>query len=225
MLDAQAQERRFYGYVLSVVGSRSDAAYHDRASVQIEIRADGSDDVIHVVTTSTRSSHQLSKRYKAAADPTPLAIAEAESWILANRPDAVERRQTEAAHARDQQAERDRERLAVVGGDVVAYILGRHLELSTTDVGNALGLGSARKLNPLLNDWGIQRGDSRRGYTPVDDAHGEHVGFYAQLKWSAAGLKAIWDAAVAHGAAAGGDEEFVRRLRANTDWVPADPMR
>jgi len=51
---------------------------------------------------------------------------------------------------------------------------------------------------------------------------GEIIGEYATVRWYGEGLKAIPDAAVAHGAADGGDAEFVARLRANTSWFAAE---
>lgn len=52
----------------------------------------------------------------------------------------------------------------------------------------------------------------------MNRARGTHVGMYGQLRWSGAGLKPIWDAAGRRRGVDGGDEEFVRRIGANTDW-------
>jgi len=200
-----SHNREFYGYRLSATTSRSDSRYHDTATAAIEVRPPNSDEVIHIETASSRSNHQLSKRYRAAADPTDDAIQRAESWILANRPDAVERQHQEYI-------QRKRVQFASVGGDRLAFVLLQQIELSATEVGKTLGLGSARKLNRLLVEWGLQRDDNRGGYDPAREEHGQHVGMYYQLKWTAAGLKAIWEASVAHGLAAGGYDEFVQRV-------------
>jgi hypothetical protein len=202
-----SREYVFYGYHLSVSTSRSDGRYHDSASVAVEIRPPDSDEVIHVATASSRSNHQLSKRYRVAANPPEDAVQQAESWILANRPDAVERQRREWVN-------RKRAQLASVGGDRLAFVLVQQLELSAAEVGKTLGLGSARKLNRLLTEWGLQRDDTRRAYDPARAEHGKHMGMYYQLKWTTLGLKAIWDASVSHGLNTGGDEEFVRLVDA-----------
>ena len=46
--------------------------------------------------------------------------------------------------------------------------------------------------------------------------HGETVGYYLTHKWNTLGVKAIWDAAERHAFVAGGDDEFVARLREHT---------
>jgi hypothetical protein len=44
--------------------------------------------------------------------------------------------------------------------------------------------------------------------------HHRHLRLHYKLKWTALGLKALWDASVAHGLSAGGDDEFRRRVTA-----------
>jgi hypothetical protein len=217
MSDHEAAVQRFYGYELVIVAERTDGKYHDHAGVRIEVRHEGSGDILHVVTAATRSTHQLSKRYRPAEDPTPIALMQAERWVLENRPDAVARREVEREAAREKNRTWRRGKFEEAGRDTMAFIMAAGGTASTTEAGKILELGSARKLNPLLTEWGLQR-HPHDAYEPIDPSHGEQVGFYGTLRWNPVGLKAIWDAAVAHGMAAGGDTEFVRRVRANTDW-------
>lgn len=217
MSDQEARVQHFYGYELVIVAGRSDGNYHDHAGVRIEVRPEGSGDILHVVTAATRSPHQLSKRYRPAEDPTPIALVQAEQCVLENRPDAVVRREKEREATREKNRAWRRGKFEDARRDPVAFIMAAGGTASTTEAGKILKLGSARKLNPLFTDWGLQR-HQHDAYEPVDPSHGEQVGFYGTLRWNPAGLKAIWDAAVAHDIAAGGDTEFVRRVRANTDW-------
>jgi len=205
--DRRTHDYEFYGYRLSATTSTSAGKYHDTASTVVEVHPPDSDEVIHAEAATSRSNHQLNKRYRAAAHRTEDLLDRAKSWILANRPDAAQRH-------RNAYVQRKRQQLASVGGDRLAFVLLQELELSATEVGDTLGLGSARKVNRLLTEWGLQREDNRGGRDPVRAEHGKHVGLYYHLKWTAAGLKAIWDASVSRGLNSGGDEEFVRRVNA-----------
>jgi hypothetical protein len=208
----------FCGYRLTVVSTRTDGAYHDHAKASVEIRSEGSDDVLHIVTTVTRSTHQLSKRYRPAAEPVSAALAEAQRWVLDNRLDAVvrQREEREAAQERERARTTDRcSRICVATGSRIIGSVSR--TLSPSEVAHALELGSARRLNQYLVAWGLQR-RQHDAYVPVDPMHAGQVGLYGTLRWRPSGLKGIWDAALQHGVVTGGDAEFVRRVRTHTDW-------
>jgi hypothetical protein len=210
--DSVSSETVYYGYRFLITESRSDSTYHDRYRVRVEIREEGGEAALHVIERRSQSNHQLSKRYRAASSERDTAIAEAQQWVLANRPDASARQEDEICRSR-------RNRFEAVGRDPLAYLGACSLELSATEVGAILQLGTARKLNRLLCDWNLQRKIGNSDYEPVNRTHGKHVGLYGQLRWSAAGLKAIWDAAVRHRVVDGDDAEFVRRIGGNTDWL------
>lgn len=205
-------EEHWYGYRLVSRTGRSDSTYHESASASVAIHGpDGA--VLHTVDRSSRSSHQLKKAYRAPAPVAEEALEEARAWVLANRPDAAARRDAEAETERQA-------RLAAHDGDLVAYLRSLSLELSPTDVGRALGLGSARRVNALLAEWGLQR-EQRGAYVGADAAHGRMVGgTYPAWRWNAAGLFAIWAAAEAHGMVEGGERALVERVLANTIWLP-----
>lgn len=113
--------------------------------------------------------------------------------------------------------------LAAVGGDALAFLANSSLSLSTTDVGRALGLGSARRLNPLLVEWGLLRARID-GYDGVDPSHGAVEGWtYPKWRWHFAGVVAIWAAAADAGLVPPGADEMIRRVQANTGWLPVDP--
>lgn len=102
------------------------------------MREDGAETALHVIERTSRSTHQLSKRYRAAPSERGMAITAAQQWVLANRPDARPRYDEEIHRAR-------RERFEAVGRDPLVYILASWLELSPTEIGTILQLGSGRK--------------------------------------------------------------------------------
>lgn len=196
---------------------RSDRTYHDTATSRVTICSEESDNVLHVVHIMTRSTHQLSTRYRPPADPLVAALAEAQRWVLSNRPDAVARQREERETTAERVRAGHRQMFEALQGDALAYISSYSATLSPTEVGRTLELGSARRLNQHLAAWGLQRRE-HDAYVPIDPTHAEQVGIYGTLRWRSPGLKAIWDAALRHGAATGGNAEFVGRVRRHTDW-------
>lgn len=214
MSSESTQAHQWYGYRLVSRTGRDDGRYRDTASAAVAIYApDGT--LLHTERAASQSTHQLSKRYRPAQDVGEDALERARWWVLANRPDAA------AAHEAARYAAR-RAALAAVGGDEMAYLRTLSLELTPTDIGQALGLGGPRRVNQLLLTWGLQRqvGD---GYLPFTVEHGRLVGTFAQLQWTTAGFLAIWEAAVAHGAIPPGEGALLERLHANTTWLAMAP--
>lgn len=214
----------FYGYRFRIIEGGGEGRYHETMAVQLEVLPPLGDTVLHVITMSDRGSHQLRKRYRPPSSPRPLAIAQAEHWVLAHCPDAAARRSEADAKAREDAAKDASARLASVGGDVVAFLAATSRSFSTTDVGKALGLGSARRLNSLLVEWNLLLA-RHGGYDGVNPDHGAVEGWtFPQWRWNIAGVLAIWAAATAAGIVTGGVDEMVRRIKANTDWVPTLPQ-
>ena len=213
----------FHGYRFRIIEGASEGQYHETLAVRLEVLPPAGDTVLHVIEMSDRGSHQLRKRYRPPRSPRPLAIAQAEHWVLTHCPDAAARQSEAEARARQDAATAAWARLALVGGDVVAFLAATSRSFSTTDVGRALGLGSARRLNPLLVEWNLLVA-RQGGYDGVDPAHGAVEGWtFPQWRWNIAGVLSIWSAATAAGIVSGGVDEMVRRIKANTDWVPMLP--
>lgn len=218
-----SEPRSFLGYRLEWApsGGVQEGAHFDSAGATLHIVEEATNTVVHTLSRSARGSHHLRKQYRAPTINTESMIGEAEGWILANRPDAHGRREAERATVADQNRAWRRDQLERHGGDWVAYAVATAPSMFATEVGEALRLGSARRLNAWLLEWGLLT-RTRDGYALVDEMLGEIGEEYGTVRWDGEGLKAIWDAAVAHGVAHGGDAEFVARLRANTTWLAVE---
>lgn len=214
-----SEERIIYcGYILEIEESRSDGRYHDRRTVVIRVRDAETDKVIHTAKQSSRSTHQLSKRYRPADDVRDSVTIKATQWIIDNCPDARIRLAEEHERSRREASNESKRRYEELEGDALAYVLELDDLLSATDLARILGLASARVVNKRLLEWGLQTKDGT-GYWPIRNEHGRVVGTYAQLLWTTRGLKAAWDAGCEHNVFSGGDAAFLAQVRHATQWL------
>ncbi|MFY0582571.1 hypothetical protein ACN28S_57255 [Cystobacter fuscus] len=208
----------YYSYVLESETTSHDSQYHEARCTTVRVLDPETGAVIHTVSSSSRSGHQLKKHHRQAEDRSDAALYDAQRWILDNCPRAqrLYREAQERAAAATQEAKR--RRYQALGENPLAYIFGLTETVNATTLARILGLESVRRANQYLLEWNIQT-HRYDGYWPVNSDHAELVGKFAQLRWNVRGLKAAWDAGVARGVFTGGDQGFVERIRATTPWL------
>jgi hypothetical protein len=204
------------GYRVELRESRSDGRYHETIAARARV-IDSQGAVIHEVHKSSRSGHQLKRGHRHAVSQWDSAVADVQQWLVANREDA----RLAAAQAAERQAaegrENRRQRWESLGSNDLAYALDRDDLLSVTELAVILGFRNARQANQKLMEWSFQTRDGD-GYAPVNNEHGRLVGYYFQLRWTTAGLWAIWQRGEAAGLFTGGAAAFTARLRTHTRW-------
>lgn len=208
-----------YSYRIEIECTERDAKYHEIDTALARVIDPASGNVLYTTAPRTsRSSHQLKKKYRAPANVGDLARDDAERWMLENLPRARAAYEVQAELARAAARESARERFEALGRDPLTYLREQDQLVTVSEMAHILNVSGAQSLNRRLIDWGLQEKVSD-GYWPTHHEHARIVGAFAQLKWTTAGMKAAWDAGIKDGTFEGGDAEFTEAIRARTDWL------
>jgi hypothetical protein len=220
-------EKNYYGCHFNIEKERQDSTYHDRREVRLTIYDADTGESIHTIEkVGRRSSHQLSKRYKAPDDPTDSAIYEAQAWVQKNHSKSVEMMQEVRTELRQKELTRRRELFGKVAHSEMDYLLELlgETKFKTREAAEILGMGSVQKANKLLCEWGFQEKTETSPLYKLNYSElGELAGMFGQVVWNIRGLKAIWDKGVRIGFFSRGENGFVQQVKATTEGFEMAP--